>query len=589
MSIVAMKKVLLVTPFYNINKVLKILQKAKIIHIVPIKSNKMHCNLEISKKKYEYTNKLLTKLYKLSNYIKIKGYSYSSKLINKIDKKKFWQIIDNIDININKKNELSRKTSILQKEINLLKDWNFFDPTIIKNIEKKINFKINIGIVKKKYIHILNNANFFFNIIKRTPQELYVICIYRNNIENINFITIPLKNITTLQAELYNNIKKIKNIEQNLNIVFSLKNMIQKYILSLKNEKEILKTHELLYMSHELYGLEGFIPAYQVSTLLNLLYKKNVAMILSPPSKNENVPVLLKNNWFFRGFEIILKMFSGISYHEKDVTPIIGCLFMWFGSLCFLDGGYGVLLALLGWCLIKKNINNYGFVLLFTGACASIVGVLNGQIFGLIVGKEIMTHYSPIFSLSTSPVTCLVFSLIMGVFNIGGGFIVAIWQRGYKTSATGSLFLVCACIFYLLGIMWHIDNVINKSIFIFILLLSVMAWILYPRMTFGNKRSIGNSIYSICSGYLDFLQDTLSHMRLFGISLSGAILALVVNEISCLFPIYIQIPFCVFGHSFVFILSLLSLCVHTNRLIFLEFGSKCIDGGQFYYLPLGRS
>jgi V/A-type H+-transporting ATPase subunit I len=78
-------------------------------------------------------------------------------------------------------------------------------------------------------------------------------------------------------------------------------------------------------------------------------------------------------------------------------------------------------------------------------------------------------------------------------------------------------------------------------------------------------------------------------MRLFGISLSGAILASVVNEISCLFPIYTQIIFCLIGHVFVFGLSLLSLGVHTNRLIFLEFGSKCIDGGDYYYLPLKRN
>jgi vacuolar-type H+-ATPase subunit I/STV1 len=71
--------------------------------------------------------------------------------------------------------------------------------------------------------------------------------------------------------------------------------------------------------------------------------------------------------------------------------------------------------------------------------------------------------------------------------------------------------------------------------------------------------------------------------------LSGAILALVVNEICTMLPFYIRIVFFLFGHSFVFCLSLLSLYVHSNRLIFLEFGSNCIRGGHFYYLPLGRN
>jgi vacuolar-type H+-ATPase subunit I/STV1 len=120
-------------------------------------------------------------------------------------------------------------------------------------------------------------------------------------------------------------------------------------------------------------------------------------------------------------------------------------------------------------------------------------------------------------------------------------------------------------------------------------ILSSIFWIQFPEITFDENQKLANIIWTIYNGYVGLIQDTLSHMRLFGISLSGAILALVVNEISSMFPIFFQIPFCLFGHMFVFCLSLLSLYVHSNRLIFLEFGSNCINGGHFYYLPLGRS
>jgi V/A-type H+-transporting ATPase subunit I len=78
-------------------------------------------------------------------------------------------------------------------------------------------------------------------------------------------------------------------------------------------------------------------------------------------------------------------------------------------------------------------------------------------------------------------------------------------------------------------------------------------------------------------------------MRLFGIALSGGIMALVVNQIAGRFPLPVTALFAVVGHSFVFLLSLLSLYIHTNRLIFLEWGSKCIDGGSNFYAPLRRS
>mgnify|MGYP004159539963 CR=1 FL=1 len=77
------------------------------------------------------------------------------------------------------------------------------------------------------------------------------------------------------------------------------------------------------------------------------------------------------------------------------------------------------------------------------------------------------------------------------------------------------------------------------------------------------------------SGITGFGQDTMSHMRLFGIALSGSIMAMVVNQIAGLFPTVVTILFAVVGHFFVYFLALLSLYIHTNRLIFLEFGSKC--------------
>ena len=85
------------------------------------------------------------------------------------------------------------------------------------------------------------------------------------------------------------------------------------------------------------------------------------------------------------------------------------------------------------------------------------------------------------------------------------------------------------------------------------------------------------------------MQDILSHMRLFGIALSGAILALVVNKIANMLPLAATILFAIVGHIFVFLLALLSLYIHTNRLIFLEFGSKSITGGHYLYSPFRRS
>jgi vacuolar-type H+-ATPase subunit I/STV1 len=156
-----------------------------------------------------------------------------------------------------------------------------------------------------------------------------------------------------------------------------------------------------------------------------------------------------------------------------------------------------------------------------------------------------------------------------------------LWDRESTVHIT---LLTCGVIFYLAGSWYDLDDTVNTVIFTLISIMSCGLWILYPIIIFDTK--IPNIIWTLYSGITGVIQDILSHMRLFGISLSGAILASVVNEISCLFPLYIQIPFCIILHIAIFLMSLLSSYVHTNRLIFYEFGSKCINGGQHYYSPL---
>jgi V/A-type H+-transporting ATPase subunit I len=118
--------------------------------------------------------------------------------------------------------------------------------------------------------------------------------------------------------------------------------------------------------------------------------------------------------------------------------------------------------------------------------------------------------------------------------------------------------------------------------------LSILSWLLFPEAVFGKERRIANILWMLYAGPLGLIQDVLSHMRLFGIALSGAILALVINTMCGLLPAPFGLMFAPFGHLIIFLLSLLSLYIHTNRLIFLEFGTKCMSGGHHYFNPFAR-
>jgi V/A-type H+-transporting ATPase subunit I len=193
----------------------------------------------------------------------------------------------------------------------------------------------------------------------------------------------------------------------------------------------------------------------------------------------------------------------------------------------------------------------------------------------------------PLIPLSNSPTSCFMFSLIVGVLVMIFSYSVAIWQLGFKINLTGNLFFILSIVFFLIG---------HKSlVFIFdflgwgFLIIASILWIMFPVDAFGKDSKIPNLVLTFYNGVVGAIQDVFSHMRLFGISLSGAILVLVVNKIALMMPFVATVVFSFVAHITIFLLALMSMYVHSSRLIFLEFGSQFIKGGNSYYSPLSRS
>merc|ERR1712224_1116741 len=117
-------------------------------------------------------------------------------------------------------------------------------------------------------------------------------------------------------------------------------------------------------------------------------------------------------------------------------------------------------------------------------------------------------------------------------------------KNGFKTEATGSFFCSLTVIVFIILNDFLSSIVFKDEIIFFMICLTLISWIIYHESPFGKP--IWDIAWVIYSGPTGLLQDILSHMRLFGISLSGAILALVVNDIGMMLPIYVQIPFLLF-------------------------------------------
>lgn len=419
-------------------------------------------------------------------------------------------------------------------------------------------------------------------------------------------LDLPPERLSELRARHEELGRTIAEVNRELGRYTHYEPTLRRMMDALADRAALLAAIDRSVVAGPLFALEGYLPKENADELKRTLAPFEVALRIDEPAETDHVPVKLRNNWFLQGFEAIVRSFSGVSYREKDFTWAVGILFITFGALCLLDAGYGFLLLLTGLGLSAKG-SAFGRVFTITGVFAVLIGALSGQFFGFVIGQHFAMDLVPVVTLSSNPYSCFLFSMVVGMVALLFSYSTAIWQRGWKTAATGSLFLVFAAMAgvfanmaneYVLTVLysWHqppADLIASTKVYGNYVAygfgaLALVSWLVFPDPVFGKSAHAGNVAWTLYSGTTGFLQDVLSHMRLFGIALSGSIMALVVNQIGGQFPLPVTIAFAVVGHVFVYLLSLLSLYIHTNRLIFLEYGSKCIDGGTLEYSPLRR-
>jgi Archaeal/vacuolar-type H+-ATPase subunit I len=75
-----------------------------------------------------------------------------------------------------------------------------------------------------------------------------------------------------------------------------------------------------------------------------------------------NAPTKLKNNWLFKPFEMLVKMYGTPSYNELDPTPFLSLSYMFLFGMMFGDLGQGFVILLAGLLVGKKKQDFWGLI-----------------------------------------------------------------------------------------------------------------------------------------------------------------------------------------------------------------------------------
>lgn len=360
--------------------------------------------------------------------------------------------------------------------------------------------------------------------------------------------------------------------------------------------------------------IEGFCPIEKEPALNEMLSAAQVYYEEADPTKEDNTPIELKNNFFTRLFEPITRLYSLPNYAELDPTPFFAPFFMLFFGLCLGDGGYGLLILLAGIAVILKapKLKEWGWLGVFMGLTTMVVGVLTGMFFGINLEEvAVLAPVKQYFITETNATVhvmggsyhpMMVFAIIIGVFQIlfAMGFkVVKITLRdGFKYAAYDCAWLVALVTLIVWAALAGTLTTVGLYTIYGILGLCALFILFYSN---PDRKilvlNIGGGLWGTYNMVSGLLGDVLSYIRLFALGLAGGILGNVFNALALQaggsLPGWIgwlpTLLILVFGHTLNFALCLISSVVHPMRLTFVEFYKNAgFEGGGKEYKPFKK-
>lgn len=351
--------------------------------------------------------------------------------------------------------------------------------------------------------------------------------------------------------------------------------------------------------------LEGWIPAAQEQSLETALDRGNYYCRKLEISDEDNIPVELKNNRFNRLFEPITRLYSLPNAREFDSTPLFAPFFMLFFGICFGDGGYGLLLLLLGTLMkprAKADVKPILSLLQCFGIATLVVGTLSGSFFGVNLAEIPALASVKHYFLSSENIMNL--SILIGFVHVLYGKFVAAMkvkvQRGLKYSLAGFawVFLILALA---LAVGLPIANIQLPQPVVYALYgvagLGALIAFFYNSPGKNVFLNFGSGIWATYNTASGLLGDTLSYIRLYAIGLTGSLLGGVFNtmavDMTAGLPLWVRwlpmLLILLFGHALNIGLSMISSLVHPMRLIYVEYYKNSeFEGGGTAYAPFRK-
>ena len=372
-------------------------------------------------------------------------------------------------------------------------------------------------------------------------------------------------------------------------------------------EDELSRLRYSLAESDNFYYFSGWAPKKDTLEIIRKLEEIDKSVIVEVKKQEEVAkkiipPTSLKNNWLFKPFELMVKMYGIPNYKEKDPTVFLSITYLIMFGAMFGDLGQGFVIFLLGKYAVKsKEIKPYGEILSRLGISSMIFGILFGSVFGF---EHIIPALwiRPIESISFVLKASIGFGISLLLFSFGISIYNNMNLKNYKEGVFGRNGIAGLCFYSLILVLgtqtFLKETWIHPYLGIGFISLTILLMVFRKPLSdifAGNKPQYeeGRKEYYIESGFdlietiLSLASNTISFIRIgaFALNHVGLFVAfmtmarMINNSVGGVLVIIV-------GNIIIIGLEGLIVFIQGLRLEYYELFSKYFIGDGIEYSPV---
>jgi len=354
--------------------------------------------------------------------------------------------------------------------------------------------------------------------------------------------------------------------------------------------------------------LEGWVKTKDYARLQEIVSCFDYCSLTKiEPAKDEEIPVEIENKRLIKPFEVITRLYGMPKHFEVDPTVFLAPFFALFFGLCLTDAGYGLIMVLLAFLLVRKMQGDKKllWMLAICGAVTVVAGAATGGWFGNAhdylpawFGKfrNGVLWFDPF----VDPMKFFALALVLGYVQIMTGLVIAFGHNLKRKDYVAAIFdqltwlvMLNSVVLLLAAKAGAVPQSVAKICTVTAIIPAAGIFLLSSREG-GWAGRLGMGLYNLFSAIF-YMGDVLSYLRLMALGMVTAGLAMAINVIA---QIAAQIPYgigivaailvLVGGHGFNMAINALGAFVHTLRLQYVEFFPKFLVGGGRAFQPLTK-